>query len=780
MAARPPSLGMAAPAADSAGSGDAPLILADAGGIYATIVLASGAGKWETRAAEDLALYIERMSGTRPAIVGKPPAHGPALIVGSAALRLDRSLSADLARVKKPRPVVQADAILVRRAGERVYVLGSNDESHYFAAAWLLQHWGCRWYMPGAFGEHVPRHSVLSVGRLEHVYSPPFEIRHYWLSWNGDATGADEFRHRNYMSAATVPGAGQVLDTYTAAIAPPGGSHFNVPFASPATAEHVANQVDADYAAGRDISLAIADGVYSSDDPGDRRLITEYDRFMLRPALTDAMLTLYNAVARILARRHPTSRSKIGGQAYANVTLPPRIVTRVEPNVVMWIAPIDIDPNHAMDDPRSPPRMAYGDMVRKWAEVTDGRLAIYDYDQGMLTWRDVPNPSHFTFARDVKHYRAAGILGIGTESRGAFATTFLNLFFRGQLMWNPDADVGALLAEFYENFYGPAAAPMRRYWSAIYSAWEKTAVTEHEYFVIPAIYTPDLVSTLRRELRRAETLAEKASAITAERLRFTRLSFDIIESYAGMITAAAGEVDYAAAVRNGERAIAARLELAKMNPIFTIHVVGPEAETAVGGAVWLPGEVQHYRELAELTDGRKGKLLKKLPLIWSFSHAGGIPADWTYEGPIGRDAFSDPRAALEPPTPIQDWREVRADIYLQAQGVLADNPVSALGHYRYRSTIEISRRETGEPVRLMFPGLFNEAWLFVNGRFVGHRPFPEPWWRTDYRFEWDVDVSGFLREGRNAIVLRGFNPHHFAGMFRRPFLYTPVGSTPTG
>lgn len=68
--------------------------------------------------------------------------------------------------------------------------------------------------MPSAFGEYVPQWPVLSVERLDHAYAPPFEIRHYWLSWNGDPAGADEFRHRNFMSAATLPGAGQVLDTY--------------------------------------------------------------------------------------------------------------------------------------------------------------------------------------------------------------------------------------------------------------------------------------------------------------------------------------------------------------------------------------------------------------------------------------------------------------------------------------------------------------------------------------------------------------------------------------
>jgi hypothetical protein len=753
----------------------APLVLND-GTRSAPLVVSASAGPWERRAAEDLARYIGLMTGLRPQVVEEVRAGTPAVLVGRAALAAEPRLARELRRAAKRDPVVQADAILVRRSGDHVLVLGSNDESHYFAAAWLLRHWGCRWYMPGPFGEHVPRRPSLSVGDLDHLYAPPFEIRHYWLSWNGDTAGADDFRHRNFMSDARLPGAGQVLDRYTAALAPPGGSHFNVPFADPATAEHVARQVDADYAAGRDISLAIADGLYSSDDPRDRALAGEYDRFMMRPSLTDAMLTLYNNVARILRRRHPSSRSRIGGLAYANVTLPPRQVTGIEPRLVMWIAPIDIDPNHAMDDPRSPPRQAYGRMVRRWAAAMKGRLAIYDYDQGMLVWRDLPNPSHHVFAREVKLYRAAGILGFGTESRGAFATTFLNLFFRGQLMWDPEAGHDALLEEFYGNFYGPAAEPMRRYWTAIFAAWEVTRVTEHEYPAIPAIYTPGLVELLRPELEAAERLTAGGAALLRDRIRFTRLSFDVIANYVAMVNAAAGRCNYAVAVEAGEKALLARLELARMNPIFTTRILGPEAESADKGAMWLPGEVRQYRELALLAGGGSGRLLARLPLVWSFRRAEPVPRGWTYQGPQGAAAGPSATPAEPPPEAAQGWRQVRSDLYLQAQGVEGADEVSALGHYWYRCSVELGAGQSAGAVRLMFPGLFNEAWLYVNGGLVAHRPYREPWWLTDYRFEWDVDLSGRLREGRNDIALRGFNPHHFAGIFRRPFLYAPAAS----
>jgi hypothetical protein len=759
------------PAAAVAGR---PLELVRSGVPRAVIVAGYNAGPWEKRAADDLAKYIELMTGALLPRRAAPPRGTAAILVGKAALDADPGLALALDRIKKSRPVVRADAILVRRAGERLYVVGSNDESTYFAASWLLQHWGCRWYMPTAFGEHVPRRATLSVGAVDHAYAPPFELRHYWLAWNGDTTGAEEFQRRNFMSSATLP-LGHALDSYTAELAPAGGTHFNVPFADPRTAAHVAAKVEADYAAGKPITLTIADGIYANDHPADRALATGYDRAFLRPALTDAMLTLYNNVSRILSAKHPHSRSWIGGMAYSNVTMPPRIVRAVEPNIIMWLAPIDADPNHAMDDPRSPPRREYGETMRSWSRVVDGRLAIYDYDQSMLVWRDLPNPSHHVFAREVKHYRAAGILGFGTESRGALATTFLNLFFRGQLMWNPEADVAGLLAEFYPNFYGPAAAPMQRYWERIFSAWAGTIVTEHEYFIVPAIYTRGLIEALRSDLEQAERLA-KRSAIPGtpaleERMRFTRLGFELIDQYSKMLQLAAADCDYAQAVAVGERGLAARQTLARMNPLFTTRVVEPVPETPADGPAWWPGEIEQLRGFAARTDGSRGTLIARLPLLWSFKRAEPLAPSWTYAGPEGAAGTWDRGPATEEVG--TGWQQVRSDLYLQAQGVLAADGHSPLGHYWYRSAVTLPADAAQGAARILFPGLFNEAWLFVNGALVAHREYREPWWLTDYKFEWDVDLTGHLRAGENRIALRGFNPHHMAGMFRRPFLYRP-------
>ncbi|SVD14821.1 uncharacterized protein METZ01_LOCUS367675, partial [marine metagenome] len=45
-----------------------------------------------------------------------------------------------------------------------------------------------------------------------------------------------------------------------------------------------------------------------------------------------------------------------------------------------------------------------------------------------------------------------------------------------------------------------------------------------------------------------------------------------------------------------------------------------------------------------------------------------------------------------------------------------------------------------------------------------------------YRFEWDVDLTGKLKSGKNVLALVCKCEHHFGGMFRRPFLYRAVAN----
>jgi len=766
-----------------------PLVIVADGTTKAVIVVTPNLDQksWEYRAATDLAKYIEMMTGAKPAIVETTPdAATPALLVGSSALTAEPDLTKALAAVAKRNPTLRADAIVLRRDGNRVYLAGANDDCHYYAVAEMLRQWGCRWFMANDFGECIPTYPRLEIGNLNYAYAPPFEVRYEaGYAWLGDTTGKVEFDHRNMLNTLSVP-VGHSLGAYIKDLVPAGGSIFNVPIAEEKTIQTVASNAEKDFAAGKDFSLGMNDGSYASDSKLDKDLSADLqDKYFRGQMLTDNFMTLYNGVARNLLDKYPNSPSRIGFFAYCNITIPPQQDVKMEKPLVAYLAPIDIDPNHGMDDVVSPPKQEYKEIMKRWAKVMDGRVVIYDYDQGMLVWRDLPDPSHQAFCQDVKHYRDAGILGLHTESRGAYATVFLNLYMRAQLMWNPDADVDALLADFYPKFYGPAAAPMAKYWGALYKAWDDTIVTEHEFYTIPAIYTETLINELRGDLAEARKAiaplrARDAATLTRnerlylDRMTFTEQSFGIIENYTAMVRAGATDGDYAQAAQAGERGLAARAVLTEMNPTFT-------STRMEDGYAWFPGEVKQYRELAELTDGTKGKLIAKLPLEWTFRrdpHDTGLARGFAYQPKVDLSYWNANKAKYATPAsrkdyPTTEWEILRADLYAQAQGVLHPDWQSFSGFLWYRTDVELKKAALENPVRIHFPGLFGESWLYVNGSLVAHWEQSPIWWYNDYQFHWDVDISAALKPGANNITLRVASLHHNGGMFRRPFLYRP-------
>jgi hypothetical protein len=237
-----------------------------------------------------------------------------------------------------------------------------------------------------------------------------------------------------------------------------------------------------------------------------------------------------------------------------------------------------------------------------------------------------------------------------------------------------------------------------------------------------------------------------------------------------MVHAANNQVDYAAAVKHGERGLAAREQLTGLSEILTTYKkIGEQ------GSAWWPGEVEQYRKLAKITNGEAGTLVLKTPLQWLFRtdpQNVGVDQKWAAIAIETPPANESPRWQ-DIQSQLGNWQWLRTDIYAQAQGVVTKEHQSYTGHAWYRTELEVPAEKAGSPLQLMFPGLFNESWLYINGEQVAHRENYNPvWWYNAYEFEWDVPVAGKLKAGKNTIALRIHNPHHMGGMFRRPFLYT--------
>src|SRR3989442_8058815 len=98
-----------------------------------------------------------------------------------------------------------------------------------------------------------------------------------------------------------------------------------------------------------------------------------------------------------------------------------------------------------------------------------------------------------------------------------------------------------------------------------------------------------------------------------------------------MVRSPGAEVDYRQTGAAGARALAAREQLTAMSGIFTTY-----KKIGEHGYAWFPGEVKQYRELLALTDGTKGTLVAKTPLVWNFRRDPqdvGLKEGWQKQAP---------------------------------------------------------------------------------------------------------------------------------------------------
>jgi len=186
--------------------------------------------------------------------------------------------------------------------------------------------------------------------------------------------------------------------------------------------------------------------------------------------------------------------------------------------------------------------------------------------------------------------------------------------------------------------------------------------------------------------------------------------------------------------------------------------------------------VQQYKELLPLINGEKGNLVANLPLEWNFRRDPenvGVQEGWLTK-PVDLNWWNsqiEPQSVESRRRNPGEWEQVRSDIYLQGQGVVTEDYLSYTGYGWYQTEIKLTPEQVAGNVHLLFPGLFNECWLYINGSEVAYREFKGVWWMNDYRFEWDINLAGKLQPGKNTVVLRINNPHHMGGLFRRPLMY---------
>ncbi|MBR4673025.1 MAG: DUF4838 domain-containing protein [Victivallales bacterium] len=176
----------------------------------------------------------------------------------------------------------------------------------------------------------------------------------------------------------------------------------------------------------------------------------------------------------------------------------------------------------------------------KKVKVPGGFLTyIYNWGDYQVTGYTPKLPPSY-IAAQARTFAANGVKGVYRCGCGELCGLEGPVYYLyGKMLEDPSLNVEALLKEYYARAYYESAAPMRTFFDTLHRAlefmsWNK----ENRYFsnqrnVFSALYPPDVMETLEKNLARAEKQAtqEKVKA----RLLLVRKEFDYLKSIVDVV-----------------------------------------------------------------------------------------------------------------------------------------------------------------------------------------------------------------------------------------------------
>lgn len=741
--------------------------------------------KW---AAEDLQRYLEKISGARLPIVSDAVAvTGPVILVGA-------SKQTEQFKDKIPAGLTPArleEGFIILCQGDRLLLAG-NDEGPYqgtiFGVAEFLNRLGVRWFMPGAFGEVVPQRATIEFARTESIQRPDFAMRSYGSNIAPELDAdLDAWKLHNKNMVTIVGLLAMAGDGSIAAVLPDKelvqthpeyfGKNLDgsvnpamVNLTHPDTPRLVADKIKAWIKAEQartgqvphSLGVALYDAASVDFTKGTMAVNRGFTSMIGREgvpsdvSVTEEWFLFMNKVAAEVAKEFPDF--VIATNGYYNRDLPPEGVT-LHPNLAVMFAPIWSDTLHAYDDPKSWQTVLQGDMLKRWCELNH-RVYVYGYNYTMLVTAFAPVPVTRKLARNYPLMKKWGVYGFSDEGNNCWMTHGIPTFYlRTKLQWDADLNVKATLKDFYDTWYGPATVPAQAFWDAIEKCLEDTKMLGHEDRILPYVYTPELLATLEKQIREAEKLATAEPYRT--RVRVDRLILEHLKGYMAM-NEAEFNGNYREAIKWADFMFQQRAELNHISP-FLYLPEGREGNQNLYSGAWywnLTDRKEFYEKMLARMDGPSGELIAQSPRRVKFH------LDPANVGRLGR--------WFAPAFDRRDWRTIDTTqpFYIQG-GMMDEHGVPYKGAMWYVFEPDVPGSRVGKPVQLYAPIVTSEAWVWVNGRYIGHRAYRPAYERPA---ELSFDVTDAVKEGRNVIgvLVRADCLTEAAEGFQGPlFLYAP-------
>jgi len=439
----------------------------------AAVVLAADADGQTEAAARVLVDYVKRSSGAELPIVKGPV---PEAEKQPVAIHVGRSEFVD--RLHPDLDQLDDDGFVIHGVDpSQVMIAGPTPYGTEFGVYEFLERYmGVRWLLPGSDGDDVPACKSIEVPIEQNRQEPAIFSRLFsglrggwqtkWARFNR-MHGRVSFHHyllhvfppETYTK--THPDFFPMKDGKTRFLPPTNHTHGWQPcFSAKGGVEEAVKNITRyfdDHPGVPSFSLGVNDSSGHCRCPGCLKRIPEEPNFLGRADYSDLYYDWCNQVIDGVLEKHPDKW--FGCLAYSEVASPPknvkvheRLIPYMTYDRMKWIHPEVKAAGHAATE--------------AWEKASPS-LGWYDYIYG------TPYCLPRVYFRQTQEYvRYGSDHGV----RACYAEIYPNwgegpkpyVFLK--LWWNPQADVDALLDEWYERCVGPEAAP---YLANYYAIWER-------------------------------------------------------------------------------------------------------------------------------------------------------------------------------------------------------------------------------------------------------------------------------------------------------------------
>ena len=451
---------------DWTGSGQADEVEVTAEGqAMLPIVIAEDADETTALAAEELADYLEQISGASFEVIHDDSPHG--IVVGTA----EDFDSQPMASVSFEDGVFNLEDYIIRSTEEGLYLVGSTPLATRFAVWDLLYRFGYRQFFPTETWEVVPENEDLSIAintREEPDYysrqAPRGAMRMDIRPWAKEHW--ENWQIRNRTTPTFTLSTGHVYDSVVAdneAAFEENGDYWGLvdgertDDAQPNVAHEDVQQIFIDRALGQFESDPDRHSV--AMDPRDGNYWSESPESLAIGGPSEQAVFLANRVAEAVVDEYGEEKF-VGMYGYSHHSPPPEI--DAHPNVIVSLATAFIRGGYTFED-----------MLEGWSERAN-MIGIREY-YGLWEWHaSLPgagaNAADTEYLQEtIPYFHERGARFINAESNDTWGGYGLGYYLASRMMWDIDEAerMDELIDDFLEKSFGPAKATMAEFYELI-------------------------------------------------------------------------------------------------------------------------------------------------------------------------------------------------------------------------------------------------------------------------------------------------------------------------